>query len=166
MATTSNSTSKNAKSYISLNDCTLTGRISKVSTNEARSYVRFSVAHNMGKKNDTLFVEFTMFNRNGKKDVEIPFDLIQVGKAVKVSGFLKPNNMRDAEGNITRYDNQLVVKTIEAISSEAADAEDAPEEEAAPAEQAAPAEEAAPAEAPQEEPKAKKARKSSKKSDK
>lgn len=157
MATTSTSTSKNgSKSFISLNDCTLTGRISKVVTNESRSYVRFSVAHNMGKNNDPLFVELVMFGKNGNKTVEIPFDILKVGAAVKVSAFLRPNNMKDEDGRITRYDNQFVVKSVELIGGES---EETPEE--APAEQAA---------APQAEPEApaakpRKARKSSRKTD-
>lgn len=115
---TSNSSSKN--SFISLNNCTLTGRISRVDSNEDRTYARFSVAHNMGKKNDTLYLEFVIF---ASKKAEIPFDLIQKGKAVKVNAFFRQNNLRDADGNITRYANQLVVKSIEAISSKEADAE-------------------------------------------
>ena len=79
--------------YNSENAFTLTGRLVKdVVTNDDKKYARFTIAHNFGKDMDALFTDCVAFAKNGKKDIDIPFDLLKKGAMVRVAGFLRPNN--------------------------------------------------------------------------
>lgn len=112
----------------STNSVVLTGRLTadaKPMANEAG--VRFSIAHNMGKENPTLFVEFTMFAKNGKVTKQIPTDLLVKGQAVTVSAYMMANNYTKADGTEVKG-IQFIVKSVEALEAEAEDNEAEAEE--------------------------------------
>ena len=141
--------------YISRNSFEMSGRIVKdAQSNESRSYARFSLAHNFGKGMEPLFVDVVMFDKNGKKAVNIPFELLKKGTPVVVSGYMRPNVYKAEDGRTYRRVDYVVL-SVEAIQAEP-EAEGEGEEEPAPA----PAIQPAPAE---EEPVKKASRKGSKK---
>lgn len=109
----------------SKNSVVLTGRLTtdaQPMANEAG--VRFSIAHNMGKDKDPLYVDFAMFVKNGSFTNKIPTDLLKKGQAVTVSAFMKPNSYTKADGTQVKT-VQFIVKTVEALTPEqAADEED------------------------------------------
>ena len=115
----------------SKNNVTITGRVTADAQPMANeSGVRFSVAHNMGKDKQTLFIDCTMFARNGSFVNKIPTDLLKKGQAVTVSAFMKPNSYTKEDGTTVRG-IQFIVKKVEALEpDQAADEADANEEQA------------------------------------
>lgn len=116
----------------STNSLIITGRLTadaKPMANNAG--VRFSIAHNMGKNNPVLYIDFTMFSKNGKVEKAIPTDLLKKGKAVTVSAYMSPTEYKDADGNTVRG-SRYIVKTVEPLVNEqVADEADPNEEEQA-----------------------------------
>ena len=112
----------------SSNNITLSGRLTADAiSNESKSFARFTIAHNMGKDaqgaQKVLFFEATMFAKNHKREVAIPFDLLKKGQPVLVNAWLMPDSYTNKDGktvNTVKY----VVKTVEAITNEDADASD------------------------------------------
>lgn len=97
---------------VSENSFTMTGRLVKdVVTNESKSFARFTLAHNFGKDMDALFTDVVAFAKNGKKDVDIPFDILVKGAKIRVSGFMRPNN-HEYNGK-KYYSTDFVALTIE-----------------------------------------------------
>ena len=92
---------------------------------------RFTVGHNFGRsKLEPLFIDIVMFPKNGKKDVEIPAELLKKGQAVIVSGYRRPNNWVDKDGG-KHYRLDLVALSLTENGIETAEAaEAAPETEA------------------------------------
>ena len=115
----------------SKNSVVLTGRLTADAQPMANDAgVRFSIAHNMGKDNDPLFLDFAMFVKNGSFTNKIPTDLLKKGQAVTVSAFMKPNSYTKADGTPVRT-VQYIVKTVEALVPEqAADEDDTNESQA------------------------------------
>lgn len=112
----------------SQNSIILTGRLTADAKELANGAgVSFSIAHNMGKDNDPLFVDFTFFAKSGKRTVNIPTDLLVKGQAVTVSAWMKPANYTNAEGKKVRH-TQYIVKKVETIDPETADEQDENEE--------------------------------------
>ena len=112
----------------SQNSIILTGRLTADAKELANGAgVTFSIAHNMGKDNDPLFADFTMFAKNGNRTVNIPTDLLKKGQAVTVSAWMKPNSYVNAEGDTIKR-IQYIVKKVEALDTEAADQQDDNEE--------------------------------------
>lgn len=114
----------------STNSIILSGNVvADAQTNDAKSFARFSIAHNMGKTADgakrTVFANFVMFAKNHKRSVNIPFDLLKKGTAVKVEAYFSPKE--DNKGF------EFFVKNVSALTKEEKAAEDAAE--TAPAEQ-------------------------------
>lgn len=112
----------------SSNNISLSGRLTADAiTNESKSYARFTVAHNMGKdeqgNSKVIFLEVTMFNKNHKKDVVIPFDLLKKGQNVLVNAWLQPDTYTNKDGK-TVNSLKYVVKSVEAITAEEAEASD------------------------------------------
>ena len=106
------------------NSIILTGRLTADAKELANNAgVSFSIAHNMGKDNDPLFVDFTFFAKNGSRTVNIPTDLLKKGQAVTVSAWMKPNNYTDANGKLIRS-IRYIVKKVESITTEVADQQD------------------------------------------
>ena len=108
----------------SINTFSISGRL----TSDASIYdgkngqvARFDLAHNFGKGMDPLFVKAVMFSKNGKKDVNIPTDLLKKGTAVVVSGYLRPNN-NTVEGKTYR-DIDFVALQCEANAEAPAEGE-------------------------------------------
>lgn len=112
----------------STNNLSLSGRLTADAvTNEAKSYARFTIAHNMGRDAEgnqkAIFIELSMFAKNHNKNVAIPFDLLKKGQPVVVNAWMMPDSYTAKDGrtvNTVRY----VVKSVEAITPEEADAED------------------------------------------
>lgn len=112
----------------SANNISLSGRLTADAvSNESKNFARFTIAHNMGKdaqgNQRVLFLEATMFNKNHKRDVVIPFDLLKKGQPVLVNAWLTPDSYTNKDGktvNTVRY----IVKSVEAITPEEADAND------------------------------------------
>lgn len=112
----------------SQNSIILTGRLTADAKELANNAgVSFSIAHNMGKNNDPLYVDFTFFTKNGNRTVNIPTELLKKGQAVTVSAWMKPDNYVNADGKKIRH-TQYIVKKVEAIDPETADEQDENEE--------------------------------------
>lgn len=83
----------------STNSFAISGRLTSDATiSKTGAVARFRIAHNFGKDMEPLFVDCVMFSKNGKKDVEIPTDLLKKGNAVLVSGYQRPNVYVNPEG--------------------------------------------------------------------
>ena len=93
--------------------------------------VRMSIGHNFGRsKLEPLFTDIVMFPKNGKKDVEIPTELVKKGQAVVVSGYRRPNNWVDKDGG-KHYQMDYVALSLSENGIEPAEAAEAePETEA------------------------------------
>lgn len=104
----------------SKNSVVLTGRLTADAQPMANDAgVRFSIAHNMGKDNEPLFLDFTMFRKNGAYVNRIPTDLLKKGAAVTVSAYMKPNSYTKEDGTPVRS-IRFIVKTVEALVPEQA----------------------------------------------
>lgn len=113
----------------SINNISLSGRLtSDARTNDAKNFAKFTLAHNMGKDN-ALFIDFTMFSRNGKNEKTIPWDLLKKGTPVKVEAFMRNNLLTNQEtGEVTKV-VQFVVKSVSPITEAEAEAADESEAE-------------------------------------
>ena len=112
----------------STNSVVLSGRLTadaKPMANEAG--VRFSIAHNMGKDNDPVYADFTMFAKNGKVAKQIPTDLLVKGQAVLVSAYMTANNYTKEDGTEVKG-IRYIVKSVESLEAEPAAEEDTAEE--------------------------------------
>lgn len=99
---------------ISTNNVSLSGRIvADATTNEAKNFARFAIAHNMG-KDRVVFLDFTMFAKNHNREVVIPFDLLKKGTPVKVDAYFSPKEKG----------YEFFVKNVELASEQEADAND------------------------------------------
>ena len=109
----------------SINTFAISGRL----TSDANIYdgkkgkvARFDIAHNYGKGMDALFVKAVMFSKNGKKDVNIPENLLKKGQAVTVSGYLRPNN-NTKDGKTYRDIDFVVLSCVETADEGEAEGE-------------------------------------------
>lgn len=104
----------------SKNSVVLTGRLTADAQPMANnSGVRFSIAHNMGKDNAPLFLDFTYFAKNGRFENKIPTDLLKKGQAVTVSAYMRTNDQTLENGNVVRR-IQFIVKNVEELVPEQA----------------------------------------------
>ena len=104
----------------SINNISLSGRLTsdaQIFDGKNGKVARFSVAHNFGRGMDPLYIDIVMFSKNGKKDVNIPADLLKKGSAVIVSGYLRPNN--NTKDGKTYRDIDFVALQCEANADEA-----------------------------------------------
>lgn len=121
-----------ATKFTSKNNFVFSGRLTAdATTNASQNYARFTLAHNFGKDKDPLFLDFVMFNKNGKKDIKIPFDLLKKGSPVIVEGYLRPDNFTNKEGKTIKDVAYVVLSVSKAteVEADAADAESDAEEE-------------------------------------
>ena len=103
----------------SKNSVILTGRLTADAQPLASDAgVRFSIAHNMGKDNAPLFLDVTMFAKNGRFENKIPTDLLKKGQAVTVSAYMKPNSYTKADGTQVRTID-FIAKSVEELVPEA-----------------------------------------------
>lgn len=103
----------------SLNTIILSGRLTADATiNESGSRANFSIAHNFTSEK-VAYVNFTMFNKNGNRKVEIPADLLKKGTAVEVKAYFYP------DGDKGKY--EFIARSVEPLAEEPA--EDNAEEE-------------------------------------
>ena len=113
----------------STNNIILSGRLTAdAKTNEQKSYAQFSIAHNMGKDKEPLFVDFVQFTKNGKFTNKIDFDLLKKGTPVLVHAYMRPDSYTNANGQTIRK-IQFVVKKVEAITEAEAEIADNQDEE-------------------------------------
>lgn len=106
----------------SINNLTISGRIASVTIDNAKTYAKFSIAHNFG-GGKTIFPDFTMFAKVAGRTRKLPEDLLKKGTAVTVSAYLYPG----ADKSIN-----FIVKKVEPCTDEVADEPQGEEE--APAE--------------------------------
>lgn len=112
----------------SLNNIQITGRLTADAQPLANNAgVRFSIAHNMGKNKPVLYVDFKMFSKNGRFENKIPTELLKKGQPVQVSAYMKVNVFTKEDGTESRT-LQFIVKKVENIEPEMADAADEEEE--------------------------------------
>ena len=77
-----------------MNNFSMSGRLTsdaKIFEGKNGNIYRFDLAHNFGRGMDTLFINCVMYPKNGKKDVDIPSDLLKKGTPVYASGYIRPN---------------------------------------------------------------------------
>lgn len=73
---------------ISVNRVRISGNIcANANISSTKNFAGFDIAHNCGRGRETLFDKVKMFSKNGKKDLEIPFDILKKGQRVLVEGF-------------------------------------------------------------------------------
>ena len=112
-----NAKSNNAKAeakkvrYQSENGFVLTGRLVEDAKSDGEKFARFRIAHNFGKDMDAMFTDIVAFAKNGKKKVDVPFDILTKGTCVRVSGYMRPNN-HEYNGK-KYYATDFVALTIE-----------------------------------------------------
>ena len=111
----------------STNNLSFSGRlVADAKTNDSKSYAQFRIAHNMGKNNPTAYMNFTQFSKNGRFETPIDFDLLKKGTPVLVNAYAKGKEYQNSKGE-TVSEIQWIVKTVELISEEDAEAEDTQE---------------------------------------
>lgn len=72
----------------SINRVTVSGNLcadARISAN--KNFAGFDIAHNAGKDKEVLFDKVKMFDKNGSKAIDIPFDILKKGTRVLVSGY-------------------------------------------------------------------------------
>lgn len=73
---------------VSINRVEVSGNLcADARISESKNFAGFDLAHNAGKDKEALFDKVKMFNKNGKADVNIPFDILKKGRRVLVSGY-------------------------------------------------------------------------------
>ena len=104
------------------NSLILSGRLTAdATTNKEKNVANFAIAHNFT-TDKVIYPKFVMFNKNGKYEKKIPFDLLKKGSAVKVEAYLYPDKDKDGKDTI-----QYVVKNVTALTKEEENAVDSPE---------------------------------------
>lgn len=78
----------------------MSGRLTAdVTPNEKKTFARFCIAHNITKDSDPIFLNCVIFKKEFDKNRQtIPWDLLQKGTEIFVTGKLAPNNWTDKEG--------------------------------------------------------------------
>jgi len=78
----------------------ISGRLtSDVTPNEKKTFARFSIAHNFIGSTEAMFINCVIFRKefdDNKKS--IPWDMLEKGKEIFVTGKLVPNNWADKDG--------------------------------------------------------------------
>jgi len=97
----------NSNNYIQIS-----GRLtSDVTPNEKKTFARFSIAHNMGKNTDAMFFNCVIFKKEFDDNKQsIPWDKLEKGNEIFVTGKLAPNNWTDKEGNLHKSFDIVVNK--------------------------------------------------------
>ena len=98
----------NSQNYIQIS-----GRLtSDVTPNDKKTYARFSIAHNFLGETEAMFLNCVIykmeFDRNNQS---IPWDILDKGREVLVTGRLTPNVWKDRNGE-TRKSFEIVVDKI------------------------------------------------------
>lgn len=86
----------NSKNYIQIS-----GRLtSDVTPNDAKSFARFSIAHNFrSDSQDALFLDCVIFRKEfDANDQQIPWELLRKGQDILVTGRLNSNSWTDRQG--------------------------------------------------------------------
>jgi len=97
----------NSNNYIQMS-----GRLtSDVTPNDKKSFARFSIAHNMGKNADAMFLNCVIFKKEFDDNSQlIPWDILTKGREIFVTGKLAPNNWTDKEGVLHKSFDVVVNK--------------------------------------------------------
>lgn len=78
----------------------MSGRLTAdVTPNEKKTFARFSIAHNTGKDADPIFLNCVIYKREFEENKQsIPWDILEKGNEIFVTGKLAPNNWTDKDG--------------------------------------------------------------------
>lgn len=80
--------SKNENKNVSVNRVKVSGNLCNDAMVSAEGkFAGFDLAHNAGRKGETMFDRIKMFSKNGSKDIQIPFEILKKGKRVLVEGY-------------------------------------------------------------------------------
>lgn len=90
----------------------MSGRLTAdVTPNEKKTFARFCIAHNITKDSDPIFLNCVIFKKEFDENRQtIPWDMLQKGTEIFVTGKLAPNNWTDKEGNLRRGFDVVVSK--------------------------------------------------------
>lgn len=93
----------------------MSGRLTAdVAPNEKKTFARFCIAHNFTGSNDAIFLNCVIYKKEFDENRQtIPWDLLQKGVEVFVTGKLAPNNWTDKGGNLHRGFDVVVNKIRE-----------------------------------------------------
>lgn len=93
----------------------MSGRLTAdVTPNEKKTFARFCIAHNITKDSDPIFLNCVIFKKEFDENRQtIPWDLLQKGNEIFVTGKLAPNNWKDKEGNLHKGFDVVVNKIRE-----------------------------------------------------
>jgi len=85
----------NSNNYIQIS-----GRITAdVTPNEKKTFARFSIAHNFVGDTEAMFLNCVIFKKEFEENrQDIPWDMLEKGKEIFVTGKLSPNNWKDKSG--------------------------------------------------------------------
>lgn len=96
MATTKN---------ISVNRVRVSGNICRNANKSASgNFAGFELAHNASRKGETMFDKVKMYNKNGKQDIEIPFDVLVKGRRILVEGYRVKIEETDKDGKVRKQE--------------------------------------------------------------
>ena len=98
----------NANNYIQMS-----GRLtSDVTPNDKKTFARFSIAHNFTGNTDAMFLNCVIFKKEFDDNKQtIPWDMLETGREVFVTGKLAPNNWTDKSG-VLHKGFEIVVNKI------------------------------------------------------
>ena len=90
----------------------MSGRLTKdVEPNENKDFARFCIAHNMGHDNEAMFLNCVIYKKEFDENKQrIPWDMLQKGKEIFVTGRITPNTWIDRGGTMHKSFDIVVNK--------------------------------------------------------
>lgn len=97
----------NSQNYIQIS-----GRLtSDVTPNDKKTYARFSIAHNFLGETEAMFLSCVIYKKEfDRNNQTIPWDMLEKGREIFITGKLTPNVWKDRNGETHRSVEVVVGK--------------------------------------------------------